>query len=390
MIRVLLAALALAAGASQAVAQAPPQPARPQQRPAPRTYTQDQLWSRSEGRIAFTPARVSLPLQAGPVSFHETAEVGSPGRGLDNAIQYRSRDEQVYATVYFYYPPIAHAGLSAFATEQGLDYLSARRLQRVSAGTVAVGGVADGAVRIDYRGFRESLASSAAFFKAGRLMVKLRVSGPESRRADVEAAMTALIQSFRFEGEIRPRSAVLLEVAGCAATPRESARALPDSQDTLADSLLAALDATGETGRLPEGGESAPILARFGDGWCLSTRARIGDQIVPILRATTPVPSGTGRVNAQSVAVAVISDSGRLLEVVRSAENRFTLYHHQIGETLVLGAYTAAPTDEQLVAMLTGADQEAGRIRARIGRSLNGDTEIELRSIPGLTDRPAT
>ncbi|HVQ10250.1 MAG TPA: hypothetical protein VMS43_17675 [Allosphingosinicella sp.] len=389
MIRLFVMALALAAGASQAVAQAPAQQQQ-QQRPAPRTYTQDQLWSRSDGRISFTPARISLALRAGPVSFLETGEVGMPGRGLDNVMQYRTEDGQVFASVYFYLPPLAHAGLSAFTTEQGLGTLSGGRLRRVAAGTAAVGGVADGAVRIDYRGYRETLASSAAFFKAGRWMVKLRVSGPEDRRADVEAAMTALIASFRFEGEIRPRPAVLLDVAGCASAPTTAARALPDNQDTFTDSLLAVFDPAGEMTQRPGASNPAPILARFGNSWCQSTRGRIGDNTIPILRATGPAPSGTGRVNAQTVAVALISDSGRLLEVVRSEENRFTLFHHQIGETLVLGAYAAPPTDEQIIAMLTGADREAGRIRARIGLGLDGSTEIELRSIPGLTDRPTT
>jgi hypothetical protein len=386
MIRVFLAALALAAGASQAVALAQPQ----QPQPAPRSYTQAQLWSRSDGRISFTPARISLALRAGQVSFQETGEIGAPGRGLDNTMQYRSEDEQVFASVYVYLPPLAHAGLAAFTTEQGLETLSGGSLQRVGASTVPVGGIANGAVRIDYRGYRQTMASSAAFFKAGRWMVKLRVSGPENRRADVEAAMTALLASLRFDGEIRARPAVLLDVAGCAAAATTPARALPDNQDTFADSLLAVFDPTGEMTQRPGASTPAPILARFGDSWCLSTRARIGDNTIPILRATGPAPRGSGRVNARTVAVALISDSGRLVEVVQDGENRFTLYHHQIGETVVLGAYAAPPSDEQIIAMLTGADREAGRLRARVGLGVDGNSALELRSIPGLTDRPAT
>jgi hypothetical protein len=387
MIRVFLAALALAAGASQAAALAPPQ--QQPQRPAPRSYTQDQLWSRSDGRIAFTPAGISLALRAGPVSFQETGEVGTPGRGLDNTVQYRSGDGEVFASLYFYLPPLAHAGLTAYTTEQGLEILSGGSLQRAAAGTVAIGGVADGAVRIDYRGYRQELASSAAFVKVGRWMVKLRVSGPENRRADVEAAMTALIASFRFEGRDRPRAAVLLDVAGCAAAPAAPARALPDNQDTFADSLLAVFDPAGEMAQ-PSGASNSPLPPRFGNAWCLSTRARAGSQTIPILRATGPAPSGSGHVNARTVAVAIISDSGRLVEVVQSGENRFTLLHHQIGETIVLGAYAAPPTDEQIMALLTGADREAARIRARVGLGIDGNTALELRSIPGLTDRPPT
>jgi hypothetical protein len=384
MIRVVLIALSLALGAGQAVAQQAEQ-ARP-----PATYSQSQLWSRGDGRISFRLARISLADRAGAVSFHETAELGQPGRGIDNAIQYRSGDQQVYATVYFYFPPIAHPGLAAYATEQGLDYLSEGALQRVRAGSVPVGGIAGGAIRIDYRGYRRNLASSAAFLKVGRWMVKLRVSGPEARRAEVEATMTALLDSFRFEGEQQPRAVTLPEIGACTSVPTNAARPLLDGMDSIADAMLTSFDPLGEAAPREGGGDPIRIFARVGDGWCLSTRARIGNQIVPILRAVGTGPSGTDRVNGRTVAIGIISDSGRLIETVQAGEHRFVMFHHQIGETVVLGAYNSPPTDEQIAAMLSGADRDGGRIRARVGLRPEGGTDIELQAPPTPATRPST
>jgi hypothetical protein len=383
-------ALVLALGAGPALAQ--PQ-ARPQAEAPPRTYTQDQLWSRTDQRIIFTPARISFSQRAGALSLRSMSEISHQGEGLDNALQYKSADERVFATVYVYYPPLSHAGLSAFATEQGLRLISEGRLEPVADRLVSAGGTADAAVRIDYRGYRGNMASSAAFLKAERWIVKIRVSGPEDRRGEVEAAMTALLNDIRFEGDISARPAQLLAIEACAAPPSEQARTLADDENVFGDTLIATFDGGGERARPSEpGGAPFRLPARFGSSWCLSTRARIGDQNVPILRATGPGPAASGGsgLTAQSVAVAVISDSGTLLEVVKTDEHRFTLLYHRIGETMVLAAFASPPTDEQIAAVLSGSDRDGGRIRGRVTFPAVGGANIILNSLPGLSARPTT
>jgi hypothetical protein len=387
MIRFVLIALMLAIGAAPAAAQSNRQPAAAPQTPP--SYTQAELWDRSGDRIGFTLAGISLPQGAGAVSLDETGELGTPGRGLDNTIQFRSGDRQILASVYIYYPPIAHAGLAAFATERGLEILSEGNLRRVSAGTVPVGGVDGAGVRIDYRGYRGDLASSAAFIKVGRWLVKLRVSGPEARRADIDATMTALLASFRFDGTPRPRAGTLLGVPACTDSFDRDARALPDGPGTFGASMLAVFDPLGDPGARNQDGSPSHITGRVGDSWCQSTEARYGQQRTAILRATGPAPVADegGAASARSVALAIISDSGTILEVIQDG-GQFVILFHRIGETFVLGSYDGPPSDEQITNMLTGSDREGVRIRARIGLRPTGDTNIELRSIPGLTDQP--
>src|ERR1043165_2008813 len=225
MIRNLLIAFALVSGTGAAVAQQ----SRPAEHaaPAPRTYTDAELWHRSGDRVTFTLAHISLPQRLGVVGLRETGGLDQ-GRGLDNTAQFRSDDNAILASVYIYYPPIAHAGLTAFMTDRALDTLSNGGLRRLSSGAVPVGGVANGAIRMSYGGYQGRLASSAAFIKAGRWIVKLRVSGPESRRADVEATMDALLFALRFEGDARPRAAALLDIQACPTPSDRTAQAVND------------------------------------------------------------------------------------------------------------------------------------------------------------------
>jgi len=363
MIRLLLA-LVLALAAPAAFAQVP--------EAAPG------LWTRADGRISFATARISLPLRAGAVEFQRTAEFSHRGEGLDSGLQYWSDDRQVFATVYVYYPGLAHAGLTAFATDNAIQVQSGRNLRTLSSRLVAAGGRDGMAIRTDYAGFRDGMASSAAFIKAGHWIVKLRVSGPEARRAEVEAAMAALLDGLRFEGTIVPRAPAPLEVADCPAPAAARAGRLPASNDdALGEVLIGTFDAAGDEARRDDG-RIEVLPARFGPHWCLSTRARIGDSVVPILRADPGHP-GEAALDGRSVVAAILSDSGTVIEVVQApTPGRFVMLYHQIGAVSLLGAYDAPPSDEQIADIVSGADREGQRIRANVRLRADGNSEMEL------------
>src|SRR5436190_12860298 len=114
----ILALLALALGAAPAAAQAPQQQNAP--RPAPRTYSQADLWDRGADRISFRLANISFPTAAGPTRLNRIVEASREGQGLDNALLYYSPDEQVFATVYVYAPALADAALTAFMPDHAI------------------------------------------------------------------------------------------------------------------------------------------------------------------------------------------------------------------------------------------------------------------------------
>lgn len=342
------------------------------------------LWRRDESRITFTRARFSLPTRAGAVALEGAYEFGHPGEGLDSGLQYESADRQVFASIYVYAPSLAHTGVTAFATDNAIRVQSGTNLRMLSSRTVAAGGHDGVAIRSDYAGFRQARnASSAAFIRAGFWIIKLRVSGPEARRAEVEAAMSALLADLRFTGDVAPRAAEPLDVGACPSRSDSAARVLPHyGADTLEDAVFDVSNAVQDEPRREQAGHETTVA--FGRSWCLSSSARIGNSNLPILRATSP--PGSNALNA--VLIASISDSGTLIEVVEYRERHlFIMYYHQIGSTLVLGRYATIPTDRQIADIVSGADRDGGRARATVTYPADGNSSITINE--QLTTPPA-
>jgi hypothetical protein len=371
---ILLFFMALAAPAA-AVAQAP----------APTTS----VWRRDNDRVTLVTPAISFPAQAGTARLTEAREFSHPGEGLDNVVQYASADRSVLATAYVYYPGLPHVGLSAYATDRAIRQRSGEALRFLGTQVTRAGGHEDVAVRNDYSGFAGSMASSAAFVRAGRWIVKLRVSGPENKRDEVMSAMTALLEGIRFEGEVLPTAAAPLQISPCASASDTPARLLPDDMaQTAENAIVIPFARTPESG--DEGtGEAFPLALRFDDRWCTWTLARIGNSEVAILRAAGLPENPADRVG-RSRLIAPLTDAGGTLEVVETREGRFVTLHHQIGETRVLGTFDALPSDEQIVAIIAGSDPEASRIRASVEFRANGDQEVTIIAPEAKQSAPTT
>jgi hypothetical protein len=219
MVRSFLAALLLISPAS--AAGEPAATGQAQAAPAER-------WARSETQISSSLAGIAFPLSAGAIRLNGARDFSNAETGIDSALQYSSADGKVIGTVYVYMPGLAHPGVTAFATEEVMRGNSPTPLRRVRSSLVPVGNVPNGAIRNDYENYR-SLFSSAAFFKTGRWMIKLRVSGPSERRAEIEAAMDALLRGARIGVKNPVLAASVLEVGNCSAGEgTKDAKALPD------------------------------------------------------------------------------------------------------------------------------------------------------------------
>lgn len=346
------------------------------------------LWRLDGDRISFVSALIGFPQRAGPTRLGDAFEFSRQGQGLDNGLQYRSPDDQIFATAYLYYPGLPHAGISAFATENAILVQSGANLRVLRSGIVGAGGRENVAIRADYAGFRDSrMATSAAFIKVGRWIVKLRVSGPESRRADVERTMTELLDGMRFEGTIAPRTAEPLEVADCRDRPTQAAAPLTgNATDAAEEAVLGVLDGAGDEGR-EQGAAHRAGTPVVGTGWCLSSRVQIGNSNLSILRADAAAPDDQNR----SVLIASITDSGTMIEVVRTRRrNGYVMFHHQIGRTMLLGAYAGVPTDQQINDIVSGADRAGGEARATITHKTDGNANITLHVAPPAGTAPTT
>jgi hypothetical protein len=370
MIRPILALLLALAAPTVSFAQ--PQPAAPA------------LWRASDDRTTFTTTGFSFPRRIGALRLTEAQEFSHQGQGVDNVLKYASPDQQVFATVYIYLPGLAHGGLTAVMTDQLIRQQSEPEIRVLNHGSVAVGGLADRAIRADYSGYRHNLASSAAYIKAGRWIVKVRVSGPQRRQAEIQAAMSALLEGMRFEGAVQPYPAALLSLDSCAdAVP--GARPIADSDENVMNAaIIAAFDAAGEEARTERGQAADPVLSRIGTRWC-QTRVTQGEVTRLILRAAPGAGDGLG---GRTVMLVPVNDAGTTLEMVEtSSPRRFLMLYHRVGETAVLGQYDATLSDEQILAILDGSDPAGGRFRATIEHRPGGGTNINLPQ-PSAEGRP--
>jgi hypothetical protein len=334
--------------------------------------------------MTFTAAAISFPRRAGAVSLNRSIAFGQNNSGLDNGLLYASDDGAMMATVYIYLPGLPHDGLTAVATEHFMRIQSGAGFRLLGSRVTTAGGREGVALRADYAGFRNtSEASSSAFVNAGRWMIKLRISGPESRRADVERTMTALLADVRFEGANVPRAAEEIELVDCppaAAGPTATLNA-PTAADAMEDAIMAAAAGLPGAGR-EDRAEHRTYASRVARRWCISSHRQVGRYSLPILRAFPSAPTEDSR---RSVAVAVLNDSSGMLEVVERRfrnRSRFALLHHSTGQTRLLGSYDGLPSDAQISAVLDETDPAGGRARATVVYRANGDSSVTVHIAP--------
>lgn len=385
MIRMLLAIGAALSLGTAAVAQAPAAPAPAQ--PATPASPSAQFWAVSDSQIASIPARIAFPLRAGLVSARRHQEFSHEGEGIDNAIQYNSDDRAIYATVYVYYPGLPHAGLAAFATDHVLRTHPELGGQGGEMRVVDAGGRTGVAIRADYSQYRGDNSSSAAWIKTGRWLIKFRVSGPTSRRADVFAAMDALLRDVQFGAVNRPYPAAPVAVTDCpAGTGATPARMLPDvpAAEVAAHGFLATFDGGGIEGRdESDGGRPTILPSRVPERMC-RTLITVNDGQVPVLHGE---PGERRSVDGRTMLVVTLGDSGTMFELIK-ADNLggYVLLHHEVGRTTVLVRFDGVPSDAQIAEMLTTAEHPATRILVPVDLRPNRGPRMYL---PGTPNPPA-
>jgi hypothetical protein len=352
--KILLAALSLGLAAPGTAAD-PPAP--------------DAFWSVSGERLSFRPAQLSAPRRAAGADYFETTEFSHKGEGVDTAIKYRSADQKIFATLYVYYPSFSHSGVQAIATDQAIRSPRSPNIRSLAAGVASAAGKTGVAVTADYENYLGENYTKAAFVKAGRWMLKLRVTGPEARSAEVAAIMTALLAGLRFEGKSQPHPAAPLSTRECPATDRPDAAVAAGGGEA---ATIAMADAAGEPAVKAAGGNRKAVPARMGRGWC-RTLLQVGDQKTAVLQSTGK-SRGAG---AESALLVLYSDSGGVLEVVRMPkERKYLLLHHDIAEVKVLESYDALPSLAQIGRLFSGGSPTS--IRARMRLNPNGSTAVEL------------
>jgi hypothetical protein len=340
-------------------------------------------WTQSADRVTLPQAGISFPSRPAGVSITKVLEFSAPGEGIDAAVQYRSADGAIIATGYLFYPGLPHSGLAALATDNALRSNSPSPITGGEARIVDAAGVPGAAIRMDYGNYRGGNASTAAFLKAGRWLVKLRVSGPEARKADVEAVTTALLNGVRIGNSHKVYPAAPVTVAPCAAgAGQASARMLPDppASDMTGIAMLGSMDGAGVEAKKKNGAGTTIMPSRVPGSFCRSGLLTVGNAQIAVLRSAASAPEA---IDGRTRMLVLLSDAGGTLELVETAQaKRFLLLHHQVGGTDILSSWDGVPSDAQVQGFLTGSDEAATRTRASIRLRPGKGNEINVAAPP--------
>ncbi|HEY0013751.1 MAG TPA: hypothetical protein VGB79_12970 [Allosphingosinicella sp.] len=365
------------ASAPAPAAQAPAAQGPAAQAPAAQAQ---QRWAMSDTLLAFVPARLAVPRRAGALEAVRHFEASAEGQGIDNGVHYQSADREMSGRIYIYQPGLPHAGLAAIATGEMIRATSPEPVDAVDAWVADAGGARSVAIRTQYRNYQGRYAVDAAFVKAGRWIVKINVTGPAARAADVRAAIDAMLAGIRW-GVNPPRPAQPIALRPCAAGEGErDARPLADPPH--AEIAALGLLATFDGGGIPatENGAERNLPSRIPAALCLSSYIDREASRMPILRGAAGEPLS---IDGRTRLVAMLNDNGMALEVVHAPNfRRFIVMMHRMGETHILGGYDGVPSDRQVADLVYGRAGTAANPRVTARFPADGAPAIYLPAPP--------
>ncbi|ATI79230.1 hypothetical protein [Sphingobium yanoikuyae] len=313
-----------------------------------------EAWTPSDTAIRATAAGISLPQTVASLSLTKSGEVSNGGKGIDNYTQYISQDGAVQATLYVYLPAYADASLAAYMTDKAVMERFGGKTHRTAYDSVAAGGRAGTAIRAVYDDAADgALTTAAAFAHAGRWMVKLRVTGPTERRAEVLAGLDGMLAGLKFD-----------DAASLHATSPASFGACPTGDG--GDARL--------TKAVPSGTAGQPVpqdvrIPREGkDNLCIRGTVQTAQGSYDMLQQT-------GR--SDGAIIVPVDDSGTVLAFDPATRDLgYQLSIHMVGQTDLYGVYDKVPSGRQIAAILDGKDPQTAQAEATALYAANGEVTI--------------
>jgi hypothetical protein len=322
-------------------------------------------WQVSGGRVALAGSGLSFPEKAGILSLTAAGEASLKGEGVDAVAQLKSPDEKVFGTLFVYLPAYADAALAAWELDKVIREHLGPDPKLVSSGVVPAGGTQAGAIRRVYvNAVDGKLVTAAALLKAGRWMAVARVSGPPERRAEVEAALDALVSGLSVSGGAKVDEVAELQVSDCPAVAAKTAKHtqlrldIPGlSNDPMTRMLIDSTLAAG----LPEKGKEKvpPFPHSIADNGhrpvCIRERIVVDGNPIDLMQAA-------GDTANPSAVIGIVNDAGRTIEMRRGEMGpAYMLRVHDVGRTRNYGAYDRLLTSEQVAGLVHG-DPKVGTV----------------------------
>lgn len=317
-----------------------------------------EAWTPTETAIRASAAGISLPQSVAGLSLTKSGEASNGGRAVDNYAQYLSEDGVIQATLYVYMPTYADASLAAYMTDKAVMERFGAKTRRTAYASVPAAGQSGRAIRAVYDDAADgALTTAAGFVHAGRWIVKLRVTGPTERRAEVLAGLDGMLAQLTVAD---PASLHATTPASFAACP------VADATDARLALAKAGEEAAPQDVRIPRDGR---------DTLCVRSTVTTTDGRYDMLQQA-------GR--SDGAIIVPVDDSGTVLAFDPAANGTgYKLSIHMVGQTDLYGVYDKVPSPAQVAAIIDGKDTQTAEAQAVATYAANGDVTVSRLSSAG-------
>lgn len=309
-----------------------------------------EAWTPTETAIRATTAGISLPQTIASLSLTKSGEASNGGRAVDNYAQYLSDDGAIQATLYVYLPTYADASLAAYMTDKAIMERFGSRTRRTAYASAPVAGKAGSAIRAVYDDAADgALTTAAGFVHAGRWIVKIRVTGPTERRAEVLAGLDGMLAGLALDDPASLHATGPAKFDSCPAADTHDARLTKDDAATAAPQDV----------RIPREGK---------DALCVRGTVTTADGSYDMLQQA-------GR--SDGAIIVPVDDSGTVLAFDPAAQGKgYKLSIHMVGQTDLYGVYDRVPSPRQIAAILDGKDPQTAKAEAIAAYAANGEVTM--------------
>lgn len=336
---------------------------------------QEGAW-RVKGETAALPkAGVKLPTRAGALALTQTGEGMEKGRGVDNFAQFQSADGTLQGTAYVYRAAMPDAALAAYATDRAIRQRFGPSIKTEPQASVPLAGQSNRAIRAFYA--TDQLATGAAFAQVGGWLLKLRVSGPVQRRAEIEAALDALLAGVKLDRDAAPTAVRPLALgAPCPAAAGAEAKPLGDDgmdPEALIGLLMGGKGVAKRVKAQPiTDPAQLPFPASGHKPACVRGTIRSTEGgALEFLQ-----PAGAGEPDAL---VAALNDAGGVLAIQKAQIGEgYTIRRYGIGHIDQLGKLDRLPGMAQIGEWMGKPDTSVLAIRTRTVFNADGTSSMQL------------
>ena len=310
-----------------------------------------EAWTSTATAIRVDAAGISLPQTVATLSLTKSGEASNGGRAVDNYAQYLSEDGAVQATLYVYLPTYADASLAAYMTDKAVMERFGGKTRRTAYASAPVAGHAGNAIRAVYDDAADgALTTAAGFVHAGRWIVKIRVTGPTERRAEVLAGLDGMLAKLALDDPSILHATAPARFVACPAA------ATPDARLTADD---AASNALPQDVRIPRDGK---------DALCVRGAVTTAEGSYDMLQQVGQ-PDGA--------IIVPVDDSGTVLAFDPASSGAgYRLSIHMVGQTDLYGTYDRVPSPAQIAAIVDGKDPQTAQAERTAAYAANGEVTM--------------